>query len=46
MNIVEWFVSMPAVRMFDGSFLTISFGLASRDYTFDMSALYVLFQKF
>jgi len=36
---------MPAVRMFGGSSLTISFGLASRDYTFDMSAFYALFQK-
>ena len=44
-NIVEWLVSMPAVRMFGGSSLTISFGLASRDYTFDMSAFYALFQK-
>jgi len=31
-------MSMPAVRMFVGSALTISFGLASRDYTFDRSA--------
>jgi len=37
-NIVEWLVSMPVVRVFAGSALTISFGLASRDYTFDMSA--------
>ena len=37
-NIVEWLVSMPAVRVFAGSALTISFGLASRDYTFDVSA--------
>jgi len=37
-NIVEWLVSMPVVRVFVGSALTISFGLASRDYTFDMSA--------
>jgi len=37
-NIVEWLVSMPAVRVFVGSSLTISFDLASRDYTFDMSA--------
>ena len=36
---------MPAVRLFDGSSLTISFGLASREYTFDMSAFQVLFQK-
>ena len=28
MNIVEWLVSMPAVRLFVGSALTISFGLA------------------
>jgi len=29
-NVVEWFVSMPAVRLFVGSALTISFGLACR----------------
>jgi len=28
-------VSVPAVRVFVGSALTISFGIASRDYTFD-----------
>jgi len=37
-NIVEWLVSMSAVRVFVGSALTNSFGLASRDFTFDMSA--------
>jgi len=37
-NIVEWSGSMPAVGVFVGSSLTISFGIASRDYTFDMSA--------
>jgi len=31
-------VSMPAVRLFVGSALTISFGLACRGYTFDRSA--------
>jgi len=44
-NIVEWFVSMPAVRLFVGSALTISFGLACKGYTFDRSAFNVLFQK-
>ena len=34
----EWIMSMLAVRVFVGSSLTISFGLASGDYTFDMSA--------
>jgi len=34
-NIVEWLVSMPTVRLFIGSALTISFGLACRGYTFD-----------
>jgi len=29
-NIVEWLVSMLAVRLFVGSALTISFGLARR----------------
>ena len=48
MNIFEWLVSMPAVRGFGGSSLTISFGLASRDYTFDRSTFYVgyFFKKF
>jgi len=44
-NIVEWLVSLPAVRVFVGSSLTISFGFASGDYTFDMSVFQVLFQK-
>ena len=44
-NIVEWFVSMPAVRLFACSALTISFGSACRGYTFDRSAFNVLFQK-
>jgi len=33
-NIVKWLVSMPAVRLFVGSSLTVSFGLACRGYTF------------
>jgi len=44
-NIVEGLVSMAAVRLFVGPALTISFGLGSRDYTFDMSAFQLLFQK-
>jgi len=44
-NIVEWLGPMPAVRLFVGSALTISFGLACRGYTFDRSAFNVLFQK-
>jgi len=44
-TIVEWLVSMPAVRLFARSALTISFGLACRGYTFDRSAFNVLFQK-
>jgi len=44
-NIVEWFVSMPTVRLSVGSALTISFGLACRSYNFDRSAVNVLFQK-
>jgi len=36
-NLVEVFVSMPAVRAFSGSTLIICFGLAGRDYTFDGS---------
>jgi len=46
--IVEWIVFMPAMRVFVGSALNISFGLACRDYTFDENAFYVgsFFQKF
>ena len=46
MNIVEWLVSVPAVQLFLGSALTISFGLACRGYTFDRTAYNVLFKKF
>ena len=38
-------MSIPAVRVFSGSACTICYGLAGRDYTFDGSAFYVLFQK-
>jgi len=38
-------MSMPAVGLFVSSALTISLGLACRDYTFDGSAFNVLFQK-
>ena len=46
-NIAESLGSMPAVRLFVGSALTISFGLACRGYPFDRSAFNVglLFQK-
>jgi len=44
-NIVEWLVSMPAVRLFVGSALTISSGLACRGYNFDRMTFDVLFQK-
>jgi len=39
---------MPVVRVFVGSALTISFGLAWRDYPFDVNAIYVsyFFKKF
>ena len=36
---------MPAMWLFVGSALTISFGLVCRGYTFDRSAFDVLFQK-
>jgi len=39
MNIVELLDSMPAVRLFVGSALTISFGLACRGYAFDRNAI-------
>ena len=44
-NIVEWLASMTAVRVFVGYALTLSFGLASRDYTFDRRGFCVLFQN-
>ena len=44
-NTVEWLMCMPAVRLFVGFALTISFGLACTGYTFDRSAFIVLFQK-
>jgi len=44
-NIVKWLVSIPAVQLFLGSALTISFGLACRGFTFDRSAFNLLFQK-
>jgi len=34
-------VSVPAVQVFSSSALTICFGLAGRDYTFDENAFYV-----
>jgi len=36
---------MPAVRLFVGSTVTISFGSVCRGDTFDRSAFNVLFQK-
>jgi len=44
-KIVEWLVSMSTARLFVGSALTISFGLACRDHTFERSAFKVLFKK-
>ena len=44
-NIVEWLVSVTAVRVFVGSALTLHFGLASRDNTFDRSGFYVRFEN-
>ena len=46
MNIVEWLVSMPAVRLLVSSGLTISFGLACKGYTFGRSVFFILFKKF
>jgi len=42
-NVVEWLMSMPSVRVFSSSDLTICFGLASRDYTHVGSAFYALY---
>jgi len=44
-NIVEGLMSMPAVRLFVGSVLTILFGLACGGYTFDRNIFNVLFQN-
>jgi len=45
-NIVEWLVSMPAVRFVLWSCSYHSFGLACRGYTFDRSSFDVLTKKF
>jgi len=47
-NIVEWLVPMPAVRVLVGSALIISFGLPCRNYTLDGNAFNVgyFFKKF
>ena len=45
MNVLEVLVSVPAVRVFSGSDLTICCDLASRDDTFDGSAFCELFHK-
>jgi len=44
-NVVECLMSVPAVRVFSGSNLSICFGLASRDCTRGRSTFYVLFKK-
>ena len=44
-NIVEWLVSIPSVRLFFGSAITIFFGIACRGYTFDRTAFNILFKK-
>ena len=43
MDIVEWLVSMLAVRLFVGSSLTISCGLTCRGYIFDRIAFNVVY---
>jgi len=45
MNVVEVLVSMPAVRVSSAAALTLCFGLAGRDHTFDGRAFHVLFKK-
>jgi len=45
-NVVEYLMSMPAVRVFGDFALTIFFGLASRDYTRDRSVLCTFSKKF
>jgi len=45
-NIVEWLVFMTAVRVLVGSALTLSFGLATRDNTFDRSVFMYYFKTF
>ena len=41
MNVVKALVSMLAVRVFSSSALTLCFGLAGEDPTFDGRAFYV-----
>jgi len=43
-NIVKWLVSVPVVRVFVGSTLTISFELACRDYSFDGNTFNVVWR--
>jgi len=45
-NIVEWLVFMPAVRLFVGSALTISSGLACKGSPLIGVLLMYFFQKF
>jgi len=44
-TVVYWLLSMPAVQVVISSALTICFGFASRDDTFDVSASYILSTK-
>jgi len=45
-NIVKVLVSMPAVHAFSSSALTLCFGLAGKDHTFDGRAFDVLLKRF
>ena len=45
MNIVKVLVFMPAMTVFSSTALTLCFGLAGRDHTFDGRAFHVLLQK-
>ena len=45
MNVVKVLVSMPTVHVFSSSALTLCFGLAGKDHTFDGRAFYVHLEK-
>jgi len=44
-NVVNVLASMPAVGVFSSSDLTLCFGLAGKDHTFDGRGFDVLFKK-
>jgi len=45
MNVVKVLMSMSVVHVFSSSALTLCFGLAGKDHTFDGRDFYVLLKK-